>query len=332
MRANLPKQRRPDPNELNGPHLGAMQVIASRLMDTLPDGEDLWSILAQTEALLLAAQMEGTPVDTLFGEGDVESFCQSIIDEYKMDGSKAPDNQHQSPAADTVPRATKRRELSRRREKSRNSIQYAKKRRITLTALVALCLSVVLLVGWYIGLWNYLTGGSDYYLSELHNFEDTTIPIGSPIELTLPLMQNPNEATVIYADAENGTLTYRGLTMTEKNTQVENSGFAGSELEGLRPMRCWYIRIDYTVHASFTEVTYVEPAYSGKAVLTLDDGATYTYDVQWARSGTVSDGISFAEIAVMELPADVNTRNAMLHIRLDPPYKVVWKRLRTGIR
>jgi DNA-binding ferritin-like protein (Dps family) len=92
MRANIPKQ---DPNrsasELNGIYLQAMREISARLMDALPAGDELWQTLGQAEAMLLEAQMQGIPLQSLFGQGGVPSFCQSIVDEYRADHGQAED-------------------------------------------------------------------------------------------------------------------------------------------------------------------------------------------------------------------------------------------------
>jgi DNA-binding ferritin-like protein (Dps family) len=86
MRVNLPK-REPNPSEsdLKGIYLQAMREISARLMDALPADDELWQTLGQVEAMLLEAQIQGMPLKSLFGQGGVASFCQSIVDEYRSE-------------------------------------------------------------------------------------------------------------------------------------------------------------------------------------------------------------------------------------------------------
>ena len=316
MRANIPRTPpRPPVAELEGAYLQAMQEISSRLMDHLPAGESLWRILGQAETLLLEAQLQGEPLQTIFGSGGVAGFCQSIMDEYDVEGK-----------ADAKPAALERTKKASREPKG--GINYRRKRQFT----VALATVLILLVGslflWNIGILNYWTAGSGFYLNELQNFQSTHEKVpGSMAVIELPLEIMSGYGQTLYADAEGYDVTLTG---------VETYQHAGSFTDPdtgkvtYQKMQSWYLRLTYSVDASFRRISYVEPPSEGRVIVILADGKTYEGKITWIESGIAEKGREYARVSVIDLPSSMDLTGAVLRVEFSSPVKVEWNRTRVG--
>lgn len=319
MRANIPKEPRPPVTELEGVYLQAMKEASVRLMDVLPAGDDLWEMLGQIEAMLLEAQAREMPLAELFGDGGVAGFCQSIVDEYRADGEVV------------IPAAADRTvEFDKRILGPRGGVNYRRHRILSVVIATVLTLAFALLALWYTGILRYWTEGDSYYLEELHNFRSTvTDTVSPPISLTLPLKQVSGLGQTLYSDAEGYTI---------KLASLETTQYAGSYADpdtgktSPRKMTVWVLAMSYTVKSDFNRITYVEPPAEGTVTLTLADGTVRSGKISWMDSGSAGNGLEYARISVIELPADTDTEGATLTVVLDPPKRVEWNRISTGYR
>ncbi len=322
MRANIPRDPAPHsapPTELEGIYLHTMQEISVRLMETLPAGDDLWRTLGQVEALLLEAQFQGRELKEIFGKGGVAAFCQSILDEYASEGKTGGLPAAQDKAVGRAPKT----------QEPRGGINYRRKRRFTAGFIVLASLLLCALAFWHVGLWNYWTGGSSYYLEELHNFEETVTPISHvSLTLELPLTQKVDMDQVLYTDGENTlTVSEVGCMQYVKEILNENTDKTVHQKTNL-----WYLNIVYTVDANFRNITYVEPNARGIATVTLADGTKQTAPISWLNSGVFERGYEYVRLVVIELPADVDTAGATVSVDLGVPNLVHLKRISTGRR
>ena len=175
MRANLPKNLLSDRIELEGIYLQTMKDASVRLMDVLPAGDDLWNTLGQIEAMLLEAQRQEMPLNTLFGDGGVAAFCQSIVDEYRESGEAI------LPASldNLMPH-------DKRLQGPRGDINLKRHRGKSIILASVLSIAFVCLALWYTGIFRYWTAGDSYYLEELHNFQSTvTVTLSDPFSVTI---------------------------------------------------------------------------------------------------------------------------------------------------
>jgi hypothetical protein len=296
-----------------------MQEISVRLMETLPAGDDLWRTLGQVEALLLESQFQGRDPQEIFGKGGVAAFCQSILDEYAREGKTG-----ELPAAqDKTVGGTKK------VQEPRGGINYHRKRRFTAGFILLASILLCALAFRYVGLWNYWTGGSSYYIQELHNFEETVTPVShASLTAELPLAQTYGSDLVLYTDGRYTlTLSEIGCTEYMKAVKDENTGKTA-----YRRTHSWYLNIVYTVESNFRRITYVEPSTKGTATVTLADGTQYTAPISWLNSGAHEKGYEFVRLVVIELPADVDTAGATVSVDLGVPNLVHLNRISTGRR
>jgi DNA-binding ferritin-like protein (Dps family) len=323
MRANIPKQ---DPNrsasELNGIYLQAMREISARLMDALPAGDELWQTLGQAEAMLLEAQMQGMPLQSLFGQGGVPSFCQSIVDEYRADHGQAEDTMIPASQDPSV-------KMSRKSKEPRGGESYQRKKRLTVALTVAALLLVACLVLWYVGLFRYWTGGSSYYVEELHNFKETvTVATEEPILFQIPLQKVHGMNQVLYDDG-----TYR-MTLHDVDYNEYVKAYRDEETgkTEYRKTRGWYFTVIYTVHANFHNVSYVEPNAKGTANVILPDGTTISGELSWLNSGAYGEGTEFMRFVIFEADGNMDFTGAKVVVDLGKPNLVKLERISTGFR
>ncbi len=329
MKANIPNRPVEDdvlPNrmpamELEGVYLRAMQDISSRLMDALPSEESLWQTLSFAETLLLEAQLSGTELNKVFGNGGVAGFCQSIVDEY---------NQKRAGEARDIPAAQDPSLRDKRKlREPRGGINLYRKRRATALLIAGFAVLFAVLALWYMGVFAFLFKGSDYYLDELYHFADSAAPVADrPIELTLSMDAPSGEGQVLYADAEGHTLILTDFFCVERLYEVENA--EQNKEQAYQKRFIWCVRIRYPVRAGYTKITYVEPSASGTATLTLSDGTTVISAVSAHRSGADGEGYEYMELEVMNTPSSVNTSGGVLTITLAPPRAVEWTRIGMG--
>jgi DNA-binding ferritin-like protein (Dps family) len=319
MRANIPKEPRPPVTELEGIYLQAMKEASVRLMEALPAGRELWEMLGQIEAMLMEAQAREMPLNELFGDGGVAGLCQSIVDEYKVDGEVA------------IPAAADRTvEFDKRIFGPRGGVNYRRHRVTSVIIATVLTLAFTLLALWYTGILRYWTAGDSYYLEELHNFQSTVTDTDSdPISLTLPLKRASGLGETLYGDADGYDIMLQSLD-TYSHTGSYTDPDTGKTV--YVKMSSWILYMTYTVESDFKQITYVEPPSSGTVTVTLADGTVHVGRLSWVESGSAGSGREFARISVIELPADTDTEGATLTVVLDPPKRVEWKRVSTGYR
>lgn len=311
--------------ELEGPYLRAMQEISARLMNNLPAGDELWQVLGQAEALLIEAQLQGVHPDKVFGNGGVAGFCQSIMDEFEQarraaEGDEPPTH---TPAADDP--STRRRI---RDNDPRGGINYRRKRIFSAFLAVVLALLFTWACLWYVGVWRYWTEGSGFYLQELYNFTFETVKTDeAPPTVTLPLSVTSGLNQVLYADGLY-TVTLTGLDFHDHAEALPNKD--GPIIA--QTVHSWSIRLEYTVLADFSTVSYVEPVAEGTATVTLADGTVLTGKLSHRDSGPVGEGREYAVITVVDIPASTSVAGATLTVSLDPPQLVTWERISTGRR
>ena len=323
MRANLPRPKpTPASPELTGEYLRAMQEISARLMDVLPDGQELWATLGQAEALLLEAQMTATPVGEIFPQGGVAAFCQSIIDEYRAD--RAEDGETPLPAS---------KEKDHRKPKAehpRGGIGVTRYRRIRIALTVVFALALVTLFAWYTGFLRYLTDGTAFYHEELYNFENTVSdPVGEPVTLTVPLEMKTGLGEYLYTDSGDYSVVLVSMGYRDHMRAVED---AETGKTVYRNMRAWSIGLRYTVKADFFGISYVEPAMTGTARITLADGTVFESAIRPESSGVPGDGYEYIYLTVADLPQKTDVKGATVTITLEPCRRVIWERSGMGRR
>lgn len=323
MRVNLPK-RDPTPSEsdLKGVYLQAMREISGRLMDTLPAGDELWHILGQAEAMLLEAQLREMPLNILFGQGGVPSFCQSIVDEYNADHGQ---NEGTVLPASLDPSVRE----SRKPKEPRGGKGYQRKKRLTVALAALAVLLVVCLAFWYVGLFRYWIEGSSYYVKELHNFKETvTAADQEPIYFQIDLKKAYGLNRVIYDDG-----TYRmTLHDVDYNEYVKAYRDEATGETEYRKTRGWYFTLIYTVHADFNTVSYVEPNAKGTVKVTLSDGSILSGDLSWLNSGAHGEGTEFMRFIIFESPENTDLTGAKVEVDLGIPNLVKLERISTGFR
>lgn len=322
MRANIPKNPPTQASsELNGIYLQAMQEISAHLMDALPAGDTLWQTLGQAEAMLLEAQAQGMPLRKLFGQGGVASFCQSIVDEYR---AEHPQQEAFIPASQDPTVGE-----SRRQKEPRGGRSYRRKKNYTIALASLAVLLVVSLLLWYVGLFRYWTGGSSYYLSELHNFEETVTTVSdSPIRFQIPLQKAYGLEQVLYDDG-----TYR-MTLHEVDYNEYMKAYRNEETgkTEYKKARSWYFSVIYSVSANFRTVTYVEPSANGAVRITLPDGSVTEGELSWLNSGEYDDGREIMRFILVESPEETDLTGATAEVDLGCPNLVQLKRISTGHR
>ena len=313
--------------ELEGMYLRAMQEISARLMEALPAEESLWQTLAQTESLLLEAQLSGASPQDVFGIGGVAGFCQSIVDEY---------NQRRAGETRDVPAAhdPSIRKSHKARE-PRSDIMIRRKRRATIGLVAVFALLFAILAVWYTGLLNFWVKGSRYYLDELYHFKDTVTPVSEePLSFTVPLSPAVGMDYVLYADEEgNAILTLTEIYYSERLREIEaDSGDPDTEHTAYEKTFVFCVSIRYPVQVGYTKITYIEPSTNGTATLTMPNGTTLTSTVSAARSGSAGEGYEYVSLEIVDIPASFNTEGMMVSVTLEPPRAVEWKRVSVGLR
>lgn len=335
MKANIPNRptedatppKRTPAMELGGVYLRAMQDVSARLMEALPAEDSLWQTLAQTESLLLEAQLSEASLQDVFGSGGVAGFCQSIVDEY---------NQKRAGEARDVPAAhdpSLRR--SRKNPEPRGGITLYRKRKATASLIALFALIFAVLAVWYTGLLGFWIKGSRYYLDELYHFSDTVTPVSDqPVRFTVPLEPATGLEHVLYTDADSDALlVLTEIFCTERLHEVESD--TSSDEDGqptYQKSLAWCVSIRYPVNVGYMRISYIEPGTSGEATLTLADGTVITSTVSASRSGPCGQGLEYIALEMMDLPASTDTEGAILSVTLDPPRAVEWKRIGVGLR
>ncbi len=301
--------RPPGDLELTGEYLAAMEAVSANLMNRLPDSNELWQILGQTEMLLLQAQLTNTTTKDIFGKGGIAGFCQSIIDE-QLEGKKTVN----PPASVTSSHEKKKRKTSNKRVQKKKNL-------VTLAILIAWLLIVAILLAWYTGMLAYLLHPHNAYLSELYNFSSETTAIqDTEVHMTLTLSTGTSQRTELYRNGEDYvTLTYIGC---DEDTLPADKG-------GLK--RYW-IELSYPRHTSFSEVTYIAPAETGTSTVTLQNGEILTQSIDWKDDDCNDQGIAYVRLYVLSLPKDTNTDGLTLDLSLDPMTHVRWTRNSVGPR
>jgi hypothetical protein len=269
--------------------------------------------------MLLEAQLQEMPLSELFGNGSVAGFCQSIVDEYRGNGETV------VPAA-MDPSVKANRKL----KEPRGGVNYKKHRTRTVAFAVIAALLLNTLVLWYTGVLQFWAKGDAFYLDELHNFQSTVTETASDsITMMIPMETVGNRSEILYAVEEGYSITL---------TSVEVQDYAGGYTDPdtgkttYQKMKAWCLRFTYSVDASFNRVCYVEPPSSGIVTVTLSGGETLEGKITWLASGPVENGLEYARISVIELPATLDTKGATITITLDPPCRVEWTRVSTGFR
>ena len=335
MKANIPDLQTEDVTpskstpsmELEGVYLRAMQDISARLMEALPAEESLWQTLAQTESLLLEAQLSGASLQDVFGIGGVAGFCQSIVDEY---------NQRRAGETRDIPAAHDPSiRKSRKTRTPRSDIMIRRKQRATVGLIAAFALIFAILAVWYSGLLGFWTKGSRYYLDELYHFSDTVTPVSEePLSFTVALTPSVGLDYVLYTDEEGRAV----LTLTEiyYSECLHEAGEDATDLDtehtAYRKNFVFCVTICYPVQVGYTRITYIEPGTDGTATLTTPDGETMTFSVSASRSGSAGEGYEYVSLEIADLPASFNTEGITVSVTLEPPRFVEWNRIGVGLR
>lgn len=294
-------------SELTGEYREAMTSISVYLMERLPAGDDLWRILGQTEALLLEAQLSGTPLSELFPKGGVGGFCQAIVDE-RTGGKPRVDN----PAAEE--------RSPRKRVKSTNNLR-AKRRKnlVTVCVITVWVLLISLLLAQYTGFLPYLCAPQTAYLEELHNFEVSSTPLGgSEASVSVPLLSHVPDGSLLYEAGDHAVrLSYVGFD--EDELSADEGG-----------IRRWWVELTFDKSVSFSKVSYVSPAETGTATVTLSDGQVLTQALVWQDEGQYENGTAYIRLYFLETPKSTPTEGSVAEIRFDTMSLVTWTRTGVG--
>ena len=190
---------------------------------------------------------------------------------------------------------------------------------ITALIIVVWLLLIAFLIGQYTGFVRYMFHPQTFYLQELHNFnaEVTEVPL-SQTTVTIPLKVQAPEPQILYRD-ENYTITLTYVSFDEDSYTQKN------------PTRRWWVEISYTRHASFNEVSYVSPAQSGTATVTLANGETVTQELRW-QGESYDENTAFVRLCFLEVPKDTPTEGCFASISFDAMSHVRWTRTGIGSR
>ena len=295
--------------ELTGEYLEAMKQISAHLMSSLPESDDLWRILGETETLLLEAQITGTPLSKLFGKGGVAGFCQSIIDE--KGGVLSEKDMTNSASLSKAPPKKQRR--------TGNAHIRRKKNIVTGCIIGVWVLLIAVLVGQYIGFVRYLFHPQTFYLEELHNFEAQVTPLeDTDRQITLTISQGSLGSEIIYAqDDHRVTLTQMGV----------------DEITVDKKVICrWWVELAYTQDTEFSKITYVAPDHSGTAVVSISSDEEMTNSLTWQGEGRYDDGRAYVRLCFLEVPKDTDLRGGKVQLHLDDMKLVSWHRIGVGKR
>ncbi len=294
--------------ELTGDYRRTMEIISAQLMESLPEGDALWTILIQAEALLLEAQQRGMPIAEIFPQGGIAGFCQSIVDEQL--------GKQKSKIETTSPRKQRKR----RSQETTNTLIKRKKNTVTILVLLLWVLIVAFLVAHYTGFLPYLIDPHNAYLEELHNFDSSsTVLTDTERTISLRLSDRAIPPQIIYQSEEyQVTLTAMGSTTGD---YIENES-----------LRRFWIELCYTQTVSFSKVSYVSPAETGTARITFSDGRTSTHTLHWQDNGRYEDGTAYVRLCFLELPASTVIDDATVEFSLDPMIMVTWYRTGVGVK
>lgn len=324
MRANIPREKtHRNTLELGGEYLSAMQKISGRLMNVLPDGDYLWGVLGQAEALLLEAQMMGTSPEDLFPQGGVEGFCQSIIDEYREREGIPPEEDLSKNAASQTHKKS-----SEKTKRPRGGVNAKRHRRITGLLGTAAVLVLAVLAVVYSGFYRFVTQGSGFYHEELHNFENTfTEERGEPLSFEVTLSPITGLGQILYVDGEGYTVSLDGVSSQERTVAAVEDGKTV-----VRKVTSWSMTLYYTVDASFTRIRTVTPTPRGSATLTLSDGRVFTGELTADSSGPLKRGFEYIRITFLDLPSNLRMGEETVQVTMEPPTYRLWERTGMGSR
>lgn len=289
--------------ELTGAYLEAMENVSAHLMSRLPESDELWQILGETETLLLEAQITGTPLSKLFGKGGVAGFCQSIIDE----------------KGGTLSEKDMAKSAAKKQRQTGNAHIRRKKNIVTGCIIGVWVLLITFLVGQYTGFVRYLFHPQTFYLEELHNFEAQVTPLeGTDRQLTLTISHGSLGGEIIYAEGDHRvTLTQMGV----------------DEITVDKKVICrWWVELVYTQDTGFSKVTYVAPENSGTAVVSISSDEEMTHPLTWQGEGRYDDGRAYVRLCFLEVPKGTDLRDGKVQLHLDDMKLVSWHRIGVGKR
>jgi hypothetical protein len=244
------------------------------------------------------------------------------VDEYRADHGQAEDTMIPASQDPSV-------KMSRKSKEPRGGESYQRKKRLTIALTVAALLLVACLVLWYVGLFRYWTGGSSYYVEELHNFKETVTPATEePLCFQIPLKKAYGLNRVLYDDG-----TYRLILHdVDYNEYVKAYRDESTGKTEYRKTRGWYFTVIYTVRSSFSTVSYVEPNAKGTSQVNLPDGTTVLEDLSWLNSGPYGEGTEFMRFVIIETLENTDLTGATVLVDLGRPNLVKLERISTGFR
>ncbi len=325
----MPRNDRMSMSELEGPYLRAMQEIAQTLMENLPACDELWRILAESEARLLAAQCDGMSVKDVFAPRGMAAYCQLIIDDFHAQRATDGDQPPFIPAA--IDRSVKRQSPKR---DPRGGVRYNRLKWGT-RAFAALLIVACLYVGvTYTGLWHYFTGGSSYYQDELYNFQISTTPLpGTQVHFQMKMDPGQKNDGLLYADARGFRVTLRAVGYDQNLKQSMTPSGASTADASRRFGYPWYVELLYTLDSTFTDVAYVEPNVNGAtAIITYPDGSTVTNELSIFESGAAGEGYEYIRLYIGLFATDEPFEEMTVTVNL-PGFQLVENhRIGTGKR
>jgi hypothetical protein len=244
------------------------------------------------------------------------------VDEYRSEHPEGEDTMIPASRDPSVRESTKPKE-------PRGGQNYRKKKHVTMLLSALAVLLVVSLVLWYVGLFRYWTGGSSYYVEELHNFKETVTPATEePLCFQIPLKKAYGLNRVLYDDG-----TYRLILHdVDYNEYVKAYRDESTGKTEYRKTRGWYFTVIYTVRSSFSTVSYVEPNAKGTSQVNLPDGTTVLEDLSWLNSGPYGEGTEFMRFVIIETLENTDLTGATVLVDLGRPNLVKLERISTGFR
>ncbi len=323
--------------EPEGPYLQVMQEISRTLMEQLPAEEELWRALKEAEDRLLEAQREGVSPSAAFGPGGAAAFCQSILDAHRATLGET--------SASFVPAAQDRSITGQGdRRHPRGGVNYRRVRFLTgmlAVLLIAACIGVAL---WYVGIFNYLFGGTSFYLNELHNFESRVTPLaGESVQMTVQPDTGIVREDVLFDDGHGLSVMLCGVgydTQRKQTVPLYPEGETAAEAETTKPVKpqmqtqyAWYVRLRYAVDSSFSRVRYVEPQVFGAwATVMYPDGTSQVEEVSILTSGPMEDGYEYMYLYIGMLPLQSELDGVTITVHLPGFQLVESERISTGRR
>ena len=81
---------------------------------------------------------------------------------------------------------------------------------------------------------------------------------------------------------------------------------------------------------SFSEISYVSPAETGTATVTLANGHTLSQELRWQSEGQYENGTAYVRLYFLDVPKSTSTEGGQANLTFDAMFLVTWRRTGVG--